>query len=237
MKSNFLLLIAFVCGTAAMSQKPTSGIVPGQRTRSDSIMYMDLREKLVQLAMQNPTVEIDDRNILISQYGVKKAKATIWNQIMIQGNLNEYSIQPNNTYGNLYPKYNFGASLPLGLFTTHNQDVRIARQTVNINQATKLDHYRVLREAVLTRFEDYLMAKDLLNSEKQLYEDIHTAYLKSEKDYADAKIKVEEYDRAYREDNQENAKVIVLQRDLNVAVLELERYIGVKLDDVLANYR
>jgi hypothetical protein len=90
---------------------------------------------------------------------------------------------------------------------------------------------------VLTRFEDYQMAKELLRSQIQLYEDVHATFLTAEKDYADAKIKVDEYNRAYRDDNTENTKIVVLQRNLNVAVLELERYIGVKLEDVLNNYR
>jgi len=197
----------------------------------------DIRERLVQLALQNPSVEIDDRNILMAKYGVKKAKAGILNQISVQGNLNEFSIMQNNPYANLYPKYNVGVVVPLGLFSTHAQDVNIARQNFNISIAQKNDHFQALKEAVLTKYEDYLMDKQLVDLQRQLSEDIHADFLKAEQDYANAKIKIDDYNRAYREDNLQSTKLITLQRNLNVDILEIERYIGVKFEDVLRNYR
>ena len=132
---------------------------------------------------------------------------------------------------------NFGVALPLGLLTTRSKDIDIAREGIGISIAQKNEHDRVLREVVLTKYEDYLLASELLKYQKQLYEDVHSDFLTIERDYAAAKIKVEEYNKAYRDDNTENTKLIILQRNLNVTILELERYIGVKLEDVLKLYR
>ena len=124
-------------------------------------------------------------------------------------------------------------TIPFGLLTKRSKDIDIARENIGISIAQKNEHYRILKAVVLAKYEDYLMERELLKSQIELYEDVHSTFLKIEQDYASAKIKVEEYNRAYRDDNTENTRVIILQRDLNVAVLELERYIGVKLEDVL----
>lgn len=219
----------------AMSQNPPAVNQKrvNQAARQDSLYNQNIREKLVQLAMQNPSVEIDDRTLTIAYLGLGKAKTNILNNIGFAANLNEFSIQKNNTLGTYYPRYNFGVTIPFGLLTTRSKDIDIARENIGISIAQKNEHYRILKAVVLAKYEDYLMERELLKSQIELYEDVHSTFLKIEQDYASAKIKVEEYNRAYRDDNTENTRVIILQRDLNVAVLELERYIGVKLEDVL----
>ena len=235
MKIFLLFTVISMSWANAMSQNPASANQKrmSQTARQDSLWDQSIREKLVQLAMQNPSVEIDDRTLTIAYLGLGKAKTNILNQIGFAANLNEFSIQKNNTLGTYYPRYNFGVTLPFGLMTSRSKDIDIARETIGISIAQKNEHYRVLKALVLSKYEDYLMEKELLKSQIELYEDVHSTFIKVEQDYASAKIKVEDYNKAYRDDNTENTRVIVLQRDLNVAVLELERYIGVKLEDVL----
>lgn len=206
------------------------------RFRTDSLPP-DIRERLVTLAMQNPSEEIDDRNISIAQWGVKKAKSNILNQVAVQGNLNEFSISPNQQTANLYPKYNFGVIIPFGIFTSRSQDVHIARENLGISVAQKNEHYRELREAVLSKFEDYLEAVDLLNLERQLVEDAFTHYQKVEKAFAEAKVTDDEYTLAYRNYNTEQAKQRGLEKNLRIVKLQMERYIGKPLDDVLNEYK
>jgi outer membrane protein TolC len=232
------LIVAMSCANARSQNQPQANLKNvNQAARHDSLVSVSIKEKLVQLAMQNPSVEIDDRTLTIAYLGLGKAKTNILNQIGVAANLNEYSIQKNNSIGSYYPRYNFGVVLPLGLLTTRSKDIDIARESIGISIAQKNEHDRVLREVVLTKYEDYLLASELLKYQKQLYEDVHSDFLTIERDYAAAKIKVEEYNKAYRDDNTENTKLIILQRNLNVTVLELERYIGVKLEDVLKLYR
>jgi outer membrane protein TolC len=235
MKIFLLFTIISMSWAVAISQNPPAANQKrvNQAARQDSLYNQSIREKLVQLAMQNPSVEIDDRTLTIAYLGLGKAKTNILNNIGFAANLNEFSIQKTNTLGTYYPRYNFGVVLPFGLLTTRSKDIDIARENIGISIAQKNEHYRILKAVVLSKYEDYLMEKELLKSQIELYEDVHSTFLKVEQDYASAKIKVEEYNRAYRDDNTENTRVIILQRDLNVAVLELERYIGVKLEDVL----
>ena len=74
----------------------------------------DVRERLVQLALQNPLYEIADHDVTIAEYNIRLAKTSWLSSISIAGNLNEFSIDPkaagNNSY--FYPRYNFGVSIP-----------------------------------------------------------------------------------------------------------------------------
>ncbi len=249
MKQHFIFVFIVgiaLCGSlTGYSQDSSANRVINQPARPDSntsrvrttATTMDIRDRLVQLALINPSAEIDDRNVAIAHYTLKNTKSNIINNIVLQGNLNEYSIQKGSNNSTLYPRYNIGASLPLGLFTTRSRDIKIARENLNIAHAQKSDHDRVLREAVLSKYEDYLMAVDLLNLQKQLVEDVFTNFQKVEKNFADAKVQSEEYTDAYRAYNTELAKQRRLERDLRVVVIELERYIGVKLEDVLNSYK
>jgi outer membrane protein TolC len=239
MKKQLLITIGIFSAFAGISQHNLQN--PRNRTgKADSVI--DIREKLVQLAMQNPGAEVDDRNIAVSEYVLKNTKSAVLSSVVLQGNLNEYSINGSTTtqgsiYYGQYPRYNLGVTLPLGLFTTRTRDIHIANENIGINIALKNDHYRVLREAVLSKYEDYLMTNDLLILQNQLVEDVYTVFQKVEKNYADAKIQSEDYTNAYRSYNVELAKQRVLERDLRRTELEIERYIGVKLETVLAQYK
>jgi outer membrane protein TolC len=239
--SMILILTSGICNAQDSTlyrppqQARRSGVVSADSNR------MNIRERLVQLAIQNPSMEIEDRNVAAAAYGVRKAKTNALNQISVQGNLNEFSIthnaQASATGANLYPRYNIGFVLPLGLLTTRAQDIHIAREQLAVAEAQRNEHYRVLREAVLSKYEDYLMAVDLLNLERQVTEDAYARYGKIEKGFAEGRITDEEYTTAYRNYNTEQAKQRTLERNLRVTTIEMERYIGVKLEDVLRDYR
>jgi outer membrane protein TolC len=241
MKKQLLFLAVMFNGLTGICQHNLQSQVNSSNKRNMADSPLDIRDKLVQLALQSPSAEIDDKNIAISNYVLKNTKSSILNQIVLQGNLNEYSINGSTTqtgsiYYGQYPRYNIGATLPLGLFTTRSRDIDIAKENIGINLDHKNDHYRILREAVLSKYEDYLATLDLLNLQKQLVEDVYTDFQKVEKDFADAKIQSVDYTNAYKSYNTELAKQRVLERDLKKNQLELEKYIGVNLEDVLAQY-
>lgn len=198
----------------------------------------DIRERLVQLAMQNPNAEIDDRNVIIADYNLKKAKANILNQVVVQGNLNEFSIEKNQVpNATLYPRYNFGVTIPLGLFTIRSHDIKIARETVGINEAHRSENDKILREVVLAKYEDYLMNVDLLNYQRQLVEDVYSNFQQVEKKFAEGKIQPVEYTLAYRAYNEELADQRRLERDLKVVVIQMDKLIGVSFNDLLTQFK
>jgi len=86
---------------------------------------------------------------------------------------------------------------------------------------------------VLTKYEDYLLAKQKLELQIQMTQEAYTNYQIAERDYRLNVIKVEDYNKAYKNWAGEQVTKLDLQRNLNVTKIDLEKIIGVKLDDVI----
>lgn len=204
---------------------------------SDTGKVFDVREKLVQLALQNPSYEVVDRNVNKSLYELRKAKGSWLGAVSVQGNLNEFTINPPPLAGgvpNLFPRYNVSLTVPLDLFTNKSNDVKIARENYLIAEANRNDRYRQIRAEVLTKYEDWVMHKEKLESQVRITQDEYTMYMAKERDFQDGIINLDDYTRASKA--YENTKLLRIeyQRNLNVAKYDLERMIGVPLEEALA---
>ena len=240
-KLLLFLCLGYSIVQAQVSQPKKIGIVSGNNFK-DTIKNSDIRERLVQLAMNNPSYEISDRMTYIAAYQLRAAKGTWLAAISAQGNLNEFTIKDfgaststtgttiNN--GLTYPRYNFGISIPFDIFARNSNAVRIARENVYIAQALKNEKFRQVKAEVLTKYEDYLLSKQKLDFQSQLSTDAYTNYQIAERDYRLNNIKAEDYSKAYRLWVAEQVLKLDLQRNFNVAKIEMEKLIGVKLEDV-----
>ena len=201
----------------------------------------DIREKLVQLALQNPTYEIVDRKVAIANFQVRKAKGSWLSPIGVQGNLNEFAFKsssttsPNGVVTNpstFYPRYNVGATINFDMFSAKKNDVKIAKENLSIAQAEKNQRFREIKAEVLTKYEDYLLCQERLDFQSQVTQDARTAYLAAEKDFQEGAIKQEDYNKSYRGYTDEKLRQFEYQRNYNVIKLELEKMIGVSMDDL-----
>jgi outer membrane protein TolC len=202
---------------------------------TDTGKVMDIREKLVQLALQNPTYEVADRTVAVMDYTLRIAKGSWLGMLTAQGNMNEFSIDP-KAAGNtavLYPKYNFGLVVPFDIFSKNTNNIRVARENYMIAIAQKNDRYRQIRLQVLTDYEDYIVAKEKLQYQIQITNDEFIVYQRSEKDYTDGIIKTEDFNISYKSWVNEMSRKLDMQRNFNVSKLVIEQMIGVRLDDVL----
>jgi outer membrane protein TolC len=234
MKIKILLLMALFAGAQTMAQNKL------EKKASDSVRTgasSTIREKLVQLAIQNPAFEIAGRNVTIGAYNIKKAKISVLNNISIQGNVNEFSIKPNSSSNSLFPRYNLGVVVPFGLLSTRSNEIKIAKEAYAIAVAQKNERFQLIKREVLSKYEDYLLTKDLLDLQIQVAEDTYSNYLKTEKDFSEAKVNSEEYTRAYKDYHLELAKQKSLERDLRVIILELEEYIATDFNNLIKSYR
>ncbi|PWT97812.1 MAG: hypothetical protein C5B52_13280 [Bacteroidetes bacterium] len=241
MKHRITLLLTILIVALAHGQnkpgQPTTVDQYKRFTDSTPLQTLDIRERLVQLAIQNPSFEIADGNIAIAEYNLKIAKNSWLDKFYVIGNVNESVINGTSTAGNIYyPKVNVGVNLPLGTFSRRNSEMNIAKETIAIGQAQKNEKYREIRALVLTSYEDYLQRKALLELQNELATEQYTAYLTAQKQYADGEIKIDDLNQAYKSYNVELAKQRTLERDLNVSIIEIEKFIGVKFSDVLAAY-
>ena len=201
---------------------------------TDNSKSLDIRERLVLLALQNPNYEIADRQIAIADYNIRLAKSTWLSTLGAQGNLNEFSINPKAGGNNpiYYPKYNFGISIPFDIVSKNTNNVKIARENYQIAIALKNEKYREIRAEVLTKYEDYLLAKQKLELQTQITQDEFALYKKSEKEFDDNIIKLEDFNRSSASWVVSQITKLDFQRNLNVTKIELERMIGVKLEEV-----
>ena len=229
MKHVFVLGLLMVTTMVAYTQNRNPNA-------SDTGKVFDVREKLVQLALQNPTYEVVDRNVNKSLYELRKSKGSWLGAVSVQGNLNEFTLPgaSPNPQAAFYPKYNISLSVPLDLFTTKSNDVKIARENYLIAEANRNDRYRQIRAEVLTKYEDYIMHKEKLESQIRITQDEYTMFMSKERDFKDGIINLDDYTRASKAYEDMKLRRSEYQRNLNVARYELERMIGVSLDEALA---
>ena len=240
-------VLALLCITAGHAQTKPAAQKPAPvfnaMRQPDAVT--DLREKIVQLALQNPNYEIADRRVSIASYQVKKAKGNWLSSVAIQGNLNEFALKGSTTTigpggipvttnpSTFYPKYNFGVNIPFNIISDRNNEVKIAKENLSIAQAEKNQRFREIKAQVLTKYEDYLLLQQKLDFQSQVTQDARTAYLTAEKDFQEGAIKQDDYNKSYRNYTEEKVKQLEFQRNFNVIKLELESMIGISMDDLL----
>lgn len=234
-KNLLFLIIQFGIGSFVYAQ--VKGPVKRESTLSSTVdanTVLDVREKLVQLALQNPNLEIADRKIAISELELKKAQGEWLAAIVPSLNLNELTIKPSKGNQQFFPLWNVGVSVPLNYFTLHRTATSIAKENRYIAAAEKNEKYRQTRTKVLTKYEDYLMYEEALSLQNRVTEDAFLSYRQKESDFKDDLIGIEDYNKSFAMYKEQLDKRLQARRNFNVSKLELEEIIGVSLDEVLS---
>ena len=143
-------ILTLLTAATVLAQAPTGRNTSTYHTGLDTARSVDIRERLVQLALQNPNYEIADRKVNVASYELSKSKGAWLGLLSASGNLNELSIKGNKentstpgvTNSNIfYPRYNFSLNLPLDFFTSKGNDVRAAREKVYSAEAENNEKY------------------------------------------------------------------------------------------------
>jgi outer membrane protein TolC len=226
-------VLVFAALTSVAQNQSSSTYSPNVKTSET-----DIREKLVQLALQNPNYEIADRRVSIAEYNLRKAKGSWLGLFSAQGNLNELSLKSNGGGNGLngqifYPRYNFSLTLPLDFFSAKSNDVKAARENLYIAEAEKNERYRAIRREVLSKYEDYLMNKEKFELQARITQAEYTRYKLAEKDFEENRITAEAFNKIEAVYFEQLMRKTEMQRNLNVVKLELEEMIGVPFDDLL----
>jgi outer membrane protein TolC len=225
------MIALLLSSVAAVAQSP--------QMRPDSTIK-DIRQRLIELALPGPDMEIADRNEIIAQQQLQRSKRTIMNQLIVTGNLNEFSIkgsQPTQNQANLFPRYNIGLQLPLGVMFTRAKDIRVAEQNVAIAHAERSKTYGEIKAIILKNYEDFLMYSALLDVQTKSTSAEYLNFLKVESDFENGAATEDAYNDALKKYNEEMTKKINTQRNREIARIEIEKYILVPLDDVIKGLR
>lgn len=193
-----------------------------------------IRNHLIELALQNPSIKIDDANIEIAKLNRKKAGASWLGSLALGGNINEFVIK-NSEAASFFPKYNMGISIPFDIFSSTKNEKRVANQNILIANATKLQHINAIKAEVLTRYENYKEKRALVALQNISVGNNYADYLAAQKKFSDGSMTVEEMNKIYQSYLFERSNLITLQREENVSIIQLEEVIGIPLNQALPN--
>ena len=191
-----------------------------------------IKEKLVDFALNNDQIKSAATNILISRIARKKANTSLLSSVTLGANINEFAIT-NSKVATLLPKYNLGLAVPLDIFARNKAEKNTADQLILISEFQKKLLESNLKAKVLVQYEIYKEKLSLLQYQKISMEDNLADYELAQKKFQDAIITIDELNKIYRALTAEKAFLATKEKDLNIAVIQLEEIIGVPLKAVL----
>lgn len=162
------------------------------------------------------------------------------NNIMIRGNLNEYTINPPDGPGanNLFfPRYNFSVGFTLGTFFTQPLNKKIAKQNYFIQQSEQEVYGIELKTEVLIKYSSFKSSKTIYIIQNKALDDVNSKLSLNEEQFKNDKISYEEYLDILTIVNKQKITTILAQREYEIAKIELEKLIGEKIETLIQQYK
>lgn len=192
-----------------------------------------VKEKLIDFALNNDQIKAAAANISISKIARKKANTSLLSSVTLGANVNEFAIT-NSQIATLLPKYNLGLSVPLDIFARNKAEKNTADQLILVSEFQKKLLEKNLKAKVLVQYEIYKEKLALLQYQKIAMEENVAEYELAQKNFKDAIITIDELNKIYRALTGEKASLATKEKDLNIAIIQMEEIIGVPLKSVLA---
>lgn len=193
-------------------------------------------ERLVQLAWKNhPSNEVLRREVDIAALEVKQSNTEWLDNIHVTGNLNEFTINKASDpfqRAAFYPKYNFGASISLGTFFKIPYNIKKSKEQLLISQANLNTQKLEVRNTVLKLYNEFLMSERIYKLQSQMLLDSETAHKLMEQRFKRGEIGFEDYSVSLASYNESMIAQLNAERDYKNAKLDLEEWIGMKLEEV-----
>jgi outer membrane protein TolC len=249
---QFLLLAFFVvCVNYLHAQKSTTAMpqpqkrsdsLPPQRTAPQNILQSNnndtvIENRLVQLALGQPLYQQAESQNKILDYQLKKQRNTWLNLLSLSTTYNDQSFTKvrnnNTTTAYVYPKYFLGVTIPLGLIVSNGTDVKITRQSQLIVKEQQQELAKNIRADVLKNYKQYKANEKLLIIQNQVLDDEQANFLQVEQKFKNGTATLDEYNNASKKYNDQSVTIINLQLQQDLVKVELERLIGMRLEDAL----
>lgn len=193
-----------------------------------------IEEKLVELALNGPSVKSSQSQSKINEYQLRGQKNTWINSFTLNSNYNNQTYTQANQNGSIFfPGMTFGFTIPLGTILSNGARVKAAKQQVAISNFTQEQLIRNIRAEVIGKYRQYLSYGQLIAIQNQTVDDEETAYLQAKDQFRNGSIKIEDYNTAQKLYNIELTKKINLELERDLLKIEIERLIGKSLDEVI----
>lgn len=233
MKKTLLLLFAWCSAFVTTAQVATQSYPP-----QESYDDLSVEEKMVWLAWNTRA----DKKVLNSELAIANKKISVarwsWsNDLRASFNLNEYTIRDDFQPGEgfpFFPRYNLGLTLAFGDLINNPAQIRIAQEQRSIVQARMNDAQLDLRTDVLEAYQNYLLSVSLYQVVTEQNEEAYTNYLLISEKFKTGEESLTNYNAAQQLYTSTQAEVMKLESQVEIARLRLERYIGIPLEEVLA---
>jgi len=237
-----ILLILGLCFPATSQRVDFDKVVtpPEMGTRN-------LKEYLVQLAwMNSPENEALGMEQKLREFELTGEKKDWMNDVKFSVNLNETHFQKSDTIFlaggtgsdgaqsfNLFPIFNFNASVSLGTFANRKSRIGVAEQRVKIAEANVNQKKLKVRMDVLKRYEEYQMQQEILKAATQAEQDTYQSLLLVTDLFKADKANMEDYLQASTSYHSSVERRIKANSELNIAKLSVEELIGIPLDEAI----
>ena len=238
----FILAIASKTNAQSLSRMPDSvrkvvdqynGVSEGQVNLPIEKYNEDqIKSKLIKLALQSAQIAAADANISIAEIERRKANSSLLSSVNIGGNVNEFVIN-NSPAASFFPKYNFGLSISMDAFAKNKAEKKTADQMIIFNKSQKEQLENNIRAKVLIQYELYKEKKELVQLQKIAMEEDVAAYEKAQNDFQNDEITMEELNKLYKATITEKALLATKEKDLNIAIIQIEELIGMPLEKAL----
>ena len=225
-----LTIIFLFVGTTVFCQQVDYNTIILPKTASD----IEFHEKLVQLAWQNdPRTRVFQSEISKADNETKLAKFSFLDDVRITGNLNEFNIAPDQTTQQLFfPRYNISASISLGSIFTDPLRTKLKQQDRLIIDQNINKQKLAVRAEVLKKYQIYLSNREIADIRAQMLEDAFSDFQLKEQNFAVGESTLVEYNAALDKYNVAKITKIQADKEVEIAKLDVEQMIGLKLEDV-----
>ncbi|MFA0963174.1 TolC family protein [Roseivirga sp. BDSF3-8] len=201
---------------------------------------IEYQEKLVQLAWANlPSNAIIRHNIAMAEEDLTMARWAILDNFTVQGNLNEFTLEEatsgsdvENARAAFFPRYNFNATLSLGMLVNLPAQRRKSRQQLLVEKERLNEAKIAIRAETLRRYQEYITAQEIYKLETEALEDVRSAYTLAEQQFRNGELTLEEFNGALRSYNEQRIKKLNSENTFMITKINLEEMIGVRLEEV-----
>ena len=240
LQKGLLILLSFLISIPCFSQK-----VDFDRVVTPSEMgTRNFKEYLIQLAwMNSPENEALDFEKDLRDFEFKAEKKDWMDDVRFSVNLNENNLNRDTIFvvpganpsaanqTNLFPIFNFNATVSLGTFANRKNRLGIAEQRVKIAESNINQKKLNVRLEILKRYENYLMHQEILKAIIQAEENANQALLLITDLFKADKASFEDYNAASISYNSAVEKRIKASAELNIAQYLIEEMIGISFDE------
>jgi outer membrane protein TolC len=190
-----------------------------------------IEQRLVDLALKGPEFQKVEHQNKVFQYQLKSARNSWMNFLTLSANYNDQSLlNPNAAY--VYPKYFFGLNIPLGTIISGKQ-TKIAKEGVAIGVLTAEETKRKIKADVVGKYRQYKAQGELLLIETGYMNDLQAQLTQAENNFRKGTITFDDYNKALKNRNDEQARIINLKLQQDLTKLEIEKMIGTNLESVV----